>query len=99
MSYTLEVSQTQSFINVLVCVHANFEEETWQLVTQLSAVATKLYCPPNTQAVERFSRGWRHREQVNGGQWEEPESDDDDDSSRLLDEAVKEHLISTSTKT
>ena len=54
-----------------------------------------------TQAVERFSRGQRDREHanVNGGQWEEHTSDDEDESSRLLDEAVKEHLLSISAKT
>jgi hypothetical protein len=54
-----------------------------------------------TQAVERFSQGQRDREQanVNGGQWEDHKSDDEDESSRLLDEAVREHLLSISAKT
>ena len=50
--------------------------------------------------MERFSRGEREREKtdVNGVHWEECDSDEDE-GSRLLDEAVKEHLLSTSAKT
>ena len=49
--------------------------------------------------MERFSRAHRQNT-VNdggggGGQWD---SEDEEDSEQLLDEAVKEHLLSTSTK-
>ena len=53
------------------------------------------------QVVERFARA--QRRQVTGvneanWEWQEPESDDSDDDSRLLDDAVREHLLATSSK-